>query len=80
MSSESVVCSLATIHLNQDYAFPVFVVADVAAGVIDCVDTPSFVLDFGDGACLANAADVALETPVKIFGIGGVGFERVATL
>ena len=73
-------CSLATIHLNQDYTFPVFVVADVAAGVIDCVDTPSFVLDFGDGACLANAADVALETPVKIFGIGGVGFERVATL
>ena len=79
MSSESIDFTIAVKRLNQDYAFSVFVVADVAAGVIDCVDTPSFVLDFGDGACYANAADVALETPVKIFGIGGVGFERVAT-
>ena len=78
MSSESVVCSLATIHLNQDYAFPVFVVADVATGVIDCAYTPSFVLHFGDGANFANTTDVALETPIKVFRVGSVGFERVA--
>ena len=78
MSCESINFAIAVKRLNQDYAFSVFVVADVAAGVIDCVDTPSFVLDFSDGACLANAADVALETPIKIFWVGGVGFERVA--
>ena len=80
MSCESINFAIAVKRLNQDYAFSVFVVADVATGVIDCAYTPSFVLHFGDGANFANTTDVALETPIKVFRVGSVGFERVATL